>query len=56
MLQISSRSIHHAVCIANYMKLKDLLKRKSDGYKPKKSKTLTSQEINNFLETAPDYK
>jgi hypothetical protein len=42
--------------IATYHKLISLLKRKSDGFKSKKSKTLTSKEINNFLEQAPDDK
>ncbi|KAF2895572.1 hypothetical protein ILUMI_10606, partial [Ignelater luminosus] len=52
----STISIHHDVDITRYQKLKALLKRKSDGYKPKKSKTLTSQEINRFLKEASDDK
>lgn len=52
----STLSVHHCIDITSYMKLRALLKRKSDGYKPKKSKVLTSQEINQFLEVAPDDK
>ncbi|KAF2887998.1 hypothetical protein ILUMI_18175 [Ignelater luminosus] len=44
------------VDIPKYVKLKALLKRKSHDYKPKKSKVLTLQEINQFLHEAPDDK
>lgn len=49
-------NINHNLDIANYSKLQALLKRKSDGFKSKKSKILTSKNINDFLENAPDDK
>lgn len=49
-------NINHNVDIAKYSKLQALLKRKSDGFKSKKSKILTSQNIKDFLENAPDDK
>ncbi|KAJ8913978.1 hypothetical protein NQ315_008970 [Exocentrus adspersus] len=49
----STLSIHNDVEIAKYQKLKALLNRKSDDYKPKKSKTVTKQQINRFLNEAP---
>ncbi|KAF2895570.1 hypothetical protein ILUMI_10604 [Ignelater luminosus] len=52
----STISIYHDVDITRYPRLKSLLKRKSNGYKPKKSKTLTSEDINRFLSEAPDDK
>jgi integrase len=52
----STLSVHHDVDISKYLRLKALLKRKSLGYKPKRSKTLTSLEINRFLNEAPDEK
>lgn len=41
----SSLIVYHNVNINEYLKLKVFLKRKSDGYKPNKSKTLTSEQI-----------
>jgi hypothetical protein len=52
----STLSRHHDVDISKYLRLKALLKRKSIGYKPKRSKTLTSMEIDKFLSEAPDEK
>lgn len=49
-------NVKHGVNIKNYPKVVPYLKRKSDGYKPKKSKTLTKEEINKFLSEAPDNK
>jgi integrase len=49
-------SRHHDVDISEYLRLKALLKRKSMGYKPKRTKTLTSMEIDKFLSEAPDEK
>lgn len=46
--------IKHNINIANYAKLRAFLKRKSDGFQPKKSKTLTREEINKFINEAPD--
>lgn len=44
------------VDLSKYLKLRAFLKRRSDGYTAKKSKTLTSQEINVFIKEAPDNK
>lgn len=50
----STLSINNNVDISKYQKLRALLKRQSDGYKPKKSKILTKQQIETFMEHAPD--
>lgn len=50
----STINIKHNINIATYCKLIALLKRKSDGFKCKKSMVLTSKHINDFLEKAPD--
>lgn len=47
-------NMNHNVNIATYSKLIILLKRKSDGFRSKKSKVLTAKNINDFLENAPD--
>lgn len=47
-------NIRHNTNISSYAKLLALLKRKSDGFRSKKSKTLTPEEINQFLKNAPD--
>lgn len=52
----STLSIKNNVDISKYVKLRAFLKRQNDNYKPKKSKTLTSEEIQKFLKEAPDYK
>lgn len=46
--------INNSVDIAMYAKLRAFLKRKSTGYRPKKSKIFTSEEINKFIKEAPD--
>lgn len=46
--------INHNVDISSYLKVKAFLKRKNDGYKPKKSAVLTTQQINDFITRAPD--
>lgn len=48
--------VNHNVDISKYLKLRALLKRLSVGYKPKKAKILTKQEVNEFLSKAPDEK
>lgn len=48
--------VNHNVDISKYLKLRAILKRFSDGYKPKKAKVLTKQEINDFILRAPDEK
>lgn len=40
--------------INQYKQLKSFLKRESDGYKCKKSKVFSSEEIEKFLKEAPD--
>lgn len=47
-------NLHNNINIARYSRLITFLKRKSDGYKPKKSKILTREEIELFLVDAPD--
>jgi hypothetical protein len=42
------------VDIAKYHKLRILLKRQSKGYKAKKSKVLSEQQIEKFIVNAPD--
>jgi hypothetical protein len=42
--------------IGKFGQLQALLKRKSEGYKPKKSKTFSKEEIAKFLTTADDEK
>lgn len=49
-------SINNNSDITQYMKLRSFLKRRPDGYKPKKSKTLTPLEINRFINEASDDK
>lgn len=44
----------HDVNIRDYDKLTALLKRQSDGFKSKKSKVFTAEEVQNFLNKAPD--
>lgn len=40
--------------ISTYAKVTAYLKRKADGYEPKKAKNFTEAEIQNFLDGAPD--
>lgn len=47
-------NIKKNVDISTYCKLKSFLKLKSSGYKPKKAKILTSEEMKTFLLEAPD--
>ena len=50
----STLNLYHEVEINKHSKLRALLKRKSDGYQKKKSKTFSPEEINKFLNIAPD--
>lgn len=52
----ASLQIKNNVDISKYYKLIAFLKRKSVGYRPKKSKIFTSEQINTFLNEAPDTK
>lgn len=49
-------SIRHNIDISLYPKLQALLKRKGEGYKPKKSKTFSTNHIKQFITEAPDVK
>lgn len=51
----STISIKHNVEIKNYTKLLSFLKRKSEGHRAKKSKVFTAQNIETFLNEAPDH-
>lgn len=48
--------IKHNIKIESYAKLRALLKRQSEGYQAKKSKAFTGEEINKFINEAPDVK
>ncbi|KAJ8976506.1 hypothetical protein NQ317_005464 [Molorchus minor] len=47
-------NLHNNIDISKYSRLIAFLKRKNDGYKPKKSKILSRDEIDVFLNNAPD--
>jgi tRNA 2-selenouridine synthase SelU len=49
-------SIKKNVDISKYIQLVAFLKRKSEGYKPKKSSILTKQDVTKFLQEAEDEK
>lgn len=49
-------NMHHNVVMDNFTKLRLFLKRKSIGQQTKKAKTFTPDEINRFIEEAPDVK
>lgn len=46
--------LYHKVDIEKYVKLRQFLRAKSYGYKPKTSSILTSKQIDKFIRTAPD--
>lgn len=46
--------MYHNTDISNYSGLFGFLKRKSDGYKPKKAKVFTQENLNTFLYEASD--
>lgn len=52
----STLAINNDISIESYSKLHSFLKRKSEGFQPKKAKTFTSDEINRFINEAPDYR
>ena len=52
----STINIHHGINLENYMKLRALLKRKSEGFQPKKASTFSPENINDFLTKASDDK
>lgn len=47
-------AIRHNVNISKYPKLRSLLKRQGEGYRPKKAKILTKEQINTFIQEASD--
>ena len=46
--------LNHDVDLEKYGKLRAFLKRKSEGFQAKKSKTLTPDEIKKFIDEAPN--
>ncbi|KYQ46898.1 hypothetical protein ALC60_14097 [Trachymyrmex zeteki] len=52
----STLNAKNNINIHNYPKLVPFLKKQSQGFKSKKSKTLTAEEIKKFLHEAPDNK
>lgn len=50
----STLNIKHNINIETYTKLIAFLKRTKDGYIPKKSKTLEIEDIEKFINTAPN--
>lgn len=52
----STLSVKNNINISKYEKLKAFLKRKSENYAPKQSKTFTCEEVQQFLECASDEK
>lgn len=49
-------SLKNGIEIEKFSKLRAFLKRSGDGYSPKKSRVLTSEQIEVFLKDAPDRK
>lgn len=52
----SSLLVKNGVDVGKYFKVMAYLKRKSEGYRSKKSKILTHEQVENFLNEAPDEK
>lgn len=50
----STLNIRHQINISQYYKLHAFLKRQSEGFTAKKSKTFEPSEINRFMTEAPD--
>jgi len=50
----STINMKHNINIGTYSKLQAFLKRKSTGFKSKKSKILTSSDTKKFIDEAPD--
>ena len=55
MLRVTIK-LNHNIDIANYGKLKSILKAEGLGFVPKKSETFSAADIEKFLNTAPDEK
>lgn len=52
----STIEIKHKVNIGEYPKVRAFLKRKNEGYTPRKSRVLENQQVLKFLKEAPDDK
>lgn len=52
----SSVLVKNGVDVSKYFKVIAFLKRKNEGYSPKKSKTLTFEQVQRFINEAPDEK
>ncbi|KAJ8914661.1 hypothetical protein NQ315_017358 [Exocentrus adspersus] len=52
----STIDIKHNINISKYAKVKAFLKQKSTGYRSKKAKVLTPQQIQTFIKDAPDHR
>lgn len=52
----STISLNHGIDIEKYNKLKSLLKRKSEGFQPKKANTFSPEDIKKFIAKASDDK
>ncbi|KAJ8982412.1 hypothetical protein NQ317_017214 [Molorchus minor] len=48
--------LKNGVDVSNYFKVVAFFKRKNCGYSPKKSKTLTFEQVQRFINEAPDEK
>lgn len=49
-------NIKHGIDISKYLKLRAFLKKKNEGYCPKKSRVFTKEQFDRFLSDAPDEK
>lgn len=52
----STLNMNNGINIENYLKLRAFLKRKSEKHITKKAKTFTPEQLNNFINEAPDDK
>lgn len=49
-------NVKHNINIEQYLRLRAFLKRKAEGYQPTKANIFSPQEINKFINAAPDHK
>lgn len=52
----SALNSKHNINIEPYARVRAFLKRHSEGYQPRKSQAFTEDEINKFINKAPDYR
>lgn len=50
----STLDLKKGVNISKYSKLRAFLKRQNEGYRPKKARVFTKEQVDGFLNTAPD--